>query len=163
MTKKIINIIVIAAVITVSVFMYMRYNVPPDITSYEIEYMVDGQPAKVSDLQGQNVVIAFYAAWCGTCHREFPHLIAASKEMAEDDFIFIALTDDTTEDIEKMRRHYGVTFGMHKLSLTLKENQIYSLPTTYVLNKSGEIVFKKVEEIDWSDAAFRQEIRQLVQ
>lgn len=163
MTKKIINIAVVAIVITISVFFYMRYRVAPDITSFEITYAVDGQNAKVSDLQGRNVVIAFYAAWCGTCHREFPHLIAAAEEMAADDFVFIALTDDTPEDIDKMKAHYGVPFGMHKLSKSLKENQIFSLPTTYVLNKSGEIVFKKVEEIDWSDAAFRQEIRQLVQ
>jgi MinD superfamily P-loop ATPase len=62
-----------------------------------------------------------------------------------------------------MRAHFDAPFGLHPLKTTLKKNGIFTLPTTYVINKKGEVVFKKVEELDWSDAAFIKEIRQLVQ
>jgi thiol-disulfide isomerase/thioredoxin len=162
MTKKIAAISLLS-VLSVSIFLYARYRVAPEMNTFDVEYMLDGQKATLNSLQGQNVVVSFYASWCGTCLREFPHLIEAHSTLKEEGFVFIGLTDDVPEKIEKIAGHFQVPFGLHKLTSSLKENGIYSLPTTYILNAKGEVVFKKVEEVDWSSAAFIQEIRELVQ
>lgn len=161
--KKAVNIFLLVAAVSVSAFLYMRYRIAPDIETFNIEYVVDGQSTNLASLKGQNVVVSFYASWCGTCIGEFPHLIEAHTDLQDEDFVFIALTDDSPEKIEKMKNHFQAPFGLYPLKTTLKKNGIYSLPTTYVINKKGEVVFKKVEELDWSDAGFIKEIRQLVQ
>ncbi len=36
---------------------------------------LDGEPVRLSDLQGQPLIVNFWATWCGTCRAETPDLI----------------------------------------------------------------------------------------
>jgi peroxiredoxin len=41
---------------------------------------LDGEPLRLSDLQGQPVVVNFWATWCATCKAETPDLIALYED-----------------------------------------------------------------------------------
>ena len=64
--------------------------VAPDFTATDIT----GKPVKLSDFRGKVVLVNFWASWCGVCKTEKPQLNAMADEMANDDFVVIALASD---------------------------------------------------------------------
>jgi thiol-disulfide isomerase/thioredoxin len=62
----------------------------PDFTAYDN----NGKPVSLKDFQGKVVLLNFWASWCGVCKTEKPQLYAMADEMANDDFVVIALASD---------------------------------------------------------------------
>jgi cytochrome c biogenesis protein CcmG/thiol:disulfide interchange protein DsbE len=45
---------------------------------------LDGDPVTLSELRGRPVLINFWATWCPPCREEFPLMVAAYEEHADD-------------------------------------------------------------------------------
>ncbi len=142
--------------------MYDRYRVPPEISSTGISFRTVEGLKQLEDFKGENLLVVFYAKWCGQCMGEMKPLEQAQQELAADDFRILALTDDTKSDIEKVRSHFGVTYGLYQLENSLQDHGVYTIPTAYVLNKNGEVVFEHVGVLDWTDPELIEELRSLV-
>ena len=62
----------------------------PDFTALDHQ----GKPVKLSDFRGKVVLLNFWASWCGVCKTEKPALASMAKEMADGDFVVLALSSD---------------------------------------------------------------------
>jgi len=62
----------------------------PDFTAKDIT----GKDVRLSDYRGKVVLLNFWASWCNVCKTEKPALNAMAGEMANDDFVVIALASD---------------------------------------------------------------------
>ena len=93
---------------------------------------------------------------------EMPHLQAAQDKLNAENIKIVALTDDDPEKISSVRDHFGITFDQFQLEKTLKEHEVFTIPTAYVLNEKGGIVFEHVGVLDWSDEQFLDEVIALV-
>jgi thiol-disulfide isomerase/thioredoxin len=45
---------------------------------------IDGEPVKLSELRGRPVLVNFWATWCPPCREEFPLMVDAYAEHADD-------------------------------------------------------------------------------
>ena len=101
-----------------------------------------GKPVRLSDFRGKVVLLNFWATWCAPCGIEIPWFIEFQK--AQQDTGFAALGVSLDEDgwdavrpyIDKRKINYRVMVGNDDVAQLYGAN---SLPTTFIIDKSGRI------------------------
>jgi len=101
-----------------------------------------GQPFRLQDLQGQVVLLNFWATWCIPCREEIPELNQLQHEnQAKGLKVIGASTDDSAEGVtayqtEVAKFEYEVLLGGNDAKAKLEHPQ---LPTTYLIDRQGRI------------------------
>ena len=113
-----------------------------------------GEKISLSKYKGKVVIIDFWATWCGPCRKGIPDLIELQKEFGKDIVVIgISLDTGTKEAVipfmQKMGINYPVLYGTYEI--TQQYGGVEGIPTSFVINKKGEIVDKYVGLVPKSD------------
>ncbi|MCE2611529.1 TlpA family protein disulfide reductase [Flavobacteriaceae bacterium D16] len=120
----------------------------PDLDGWSLKGM-NGLTFRGEELRGKVVLINFWASWCPPCVAEMPSLDKLHQEFGDQvRFLFVARDqkDRVVSYLEKNNYDFPVYF---EKGLTPKGLYNNSLPTTYILDKSGRIVLGHVGAADW--------------
>jgi peroxiredoxin len=108
-----------------------------------------GKNIKLSSLRGKYVLIDFWAAWCGPCRKESPHLVALYKEFNKKGFeIYSVSLDNNKKDWEAAIKKDGLGNWVHVSdlkywnNLAAKEYGVEAIPFTVLIDKEGKIIEK---------------------
>ena len=74
---------------------------------------ITGRTVRLSDYQGQVVVLNFWATWCVPCAAELPHLQRIYEEYRDQGMVVLAIAMDGPESIANVGPHarrYGLSF-----------------------------------------------------
>lgn len=136
---------------------------PVSVMAQELDQ--DGQAHAWNGTSSQFRVIDFAAAWCRPCWEALPRLQRFSETHPDVEVIVVSV-DDRVEGRDKLVNALGLTIPVlwdqeHRIA---EHYQPTGMPATYVLNPSGEIVFKQVgsgsqewnEMVAFVDAALRE-------
>jgi thiol-disulfide isomerase/thioredoxin len=120
-------------------------KIAPDITLD----IADGVKLKLSDLRGKVVVINFWASWCTPCRREMPSLERLKGLMKGERFEIVAVNAGEDEDeIAEFRGDIKPVltfrFALDRNAYAMKAFSIAGLPTTYVIDRQGRVVYRAV-------------------
>ena len=108
----------------------------------------NGEKKSLNDYKGKVVFLNFWASWCGPCVREMPDLSKISEELKDKDFKMIGLNvfERASGKAESFLTASPVTYtiieGNDELVNAYAEadgEPINGIPTTFILNKNGEI------------------------
>lgn len=109
--------------------------------------IVDGDKLKLSDLRGKVVVVNFWATWCPPCRREMPSLERLKGLMKGEPFEIVAI--NAGEDEDEISEFRGIIKPALTFRLALDRNadamkafSIAGLPTTYVIDRQGQAVYR---------------------
>jgi peroxiredoxin len=115
----------------------------PDFTVTDIT----GKSHKLSNYRGKNVMLIFWAVWCGPCRQEIPSLIDLRKSVGEDKLAMLAISTigyrSSTENVKKFVAANPVInytiISTDADSMPSPYNSIYAIPTTFFISPDGTI------------------------
>jgi thiol-disulfide isomerase/thioredoxin len=107
---------------------------------------------KLSELRGKVVLLDFWATWCGPCRASMPHLNAVSARYAKQGLAVVGMSVDESgpAPVKRFASQLGVRFTIAMANDDLLDayGPIRVIPTTFFINRKGEIVRRVVGYID---------------
>jgi cytochrome c biogenesis protein CcmG/thiol:disulfide interchange protein DsbE len=102
----------------------------------------DGETVTLSDLQGQAVILNFWATWCAPCRAEMPALERVYQARRDNGLVILGVNQmEPKERVERFLAEVEVTFPI-ALDLDAEVGRIYrvhAMPTTYFIDRQGVI------------------------
>lgn len=124
-----------------------------------------GEIINTSDLKGKVVFINFWASWCPPCRAEFPSIQKFYDKFKDNkNLVFLTVNMDEQADAGKKylkKENFSVPFLVPNGNVP-SEYFSGSLPTTVVLDKTGQIRLHHAGMSDYSKDSFYEEINQLL-
>src|SRR5690606_6035061 len=117
---------------------------------------LDGSSANFAAAEGKVIILNFWATWCPPCVAEMP-----SFQKLYDDYgdraAFYFVSQEEEEPLKRFLEKRGYSLPVYR-SLTRIPEQLVSnsLPTTFVISASGEILVRKTGAADWNTRSFRE-------
>lgn len=135
-------------------------------SDFELENM-DEETKSLSDYRGQVVLLNFWATWCPPCIREMPSMERLHQEIKAKDFKVIALNQmEEVDDVFAFTGQLEVdpTFEIlfDKTSQVSQEYAVKGLPTTYLIDKKGNIRYRAVGGREFNHPEVIKIINQLI-
>lgn len=119
--------------------------------------------ANLADFKGKVVFLNFWGSWCPPCVAEMPS-IQKLYDSKKGDVAFVLVTmKDKPEKFVPFLQENNYSMPVYEANSLLPKVLIPgSFPTTYLLNKKGEIVLKEINSADWNSPEIVQLIDKLV-
>ena len=116
----------------------------PDFTLKTLE----GKTLTLSSLRGKVVLINFWATWCAPCRYEIPDLSRLQTRYREQGLVVLGVSVDEIETVflERFKENYKMSYPvLHGPPAEIGRlvqlyGGIYSVPTTFVVDRRGVIV-----------------------
>jgi cytochrome c biogenesis protein CcmG/thiol:disulfide interchange protein DsbE len=124
----------------------------------------DGKTVKLSDYKGKVVLLNFWATWCGPCKIEIPWFIEFEQKYKDKGFavVGISMDEDGWKAVKPYmaEKHINYRMAIGDDSLGSIYGGVDSLPTSFVIDKTGRIAATHIGLVSKSD--YQHEIEQLL-
>jgi len=133
----------------------------PPMPAYKAKWL-DGKPFDVAAEKGNVILLNVWATWCGPCRFEIPELAKLHAKYASRGFkvIGVSLDEGGAADVKPFVADQKIAYPIvvdpeGKLATLLNTTVI---PTSIVVDKTGNIVWKHFGIVDTNDAKLTQSL-----
>ena len=123
----------------------------PDLSFTQL----DGSKHQLADLKGKVTVINFWATSCTTCVREMPQIVATHEKFKAQglETLAVAMQYDVPAYVMQFAQSRQLPFRVamdHTGEIAQGFGPVQLTPTTFVINKKGQIVKRYIGEPDFA-------------
>jgi len=106
---------------------------------------LDGNEISLSDFNGKVLILNFWATWCSPCREEIPDFVEVYNEYESKDVQFIGVSNEDISTLKSFVEDYGISYPILIDDANIMGKWgISAIPTTFVFDKNGQIIFKNV-------------------
>lgn len=141
---------------------------PPLNTEFNYSFIVkdaDGKPVDVNSFKGKVILLNMWATWCGPCRAEMGSIQQLYSKLENKEIVFLMLSVDRIGSEQKVHDYIQskqFTFPVYTMSSDLPELlQVPSIPTTFIIDKSGKVISKKVGTTNFDTPQFKKYLEEL--
>jgi peroxiredoxin len=138
--------------------------------SFDFDFTIkdtDGNRIDFNRYKGKVIFLNLWATWCAPCRSEMPAIQKLYDELDRDKVSFVMLSLDKDASLERIKtfvKRNSFSFPVFTPSGYLSEQlRVPSIPTTFVIDKSGKIAFKEVGMKNYHTAKFKKYLNELAQ
>jgi cytochrome c biogenesis protein CcmG/thiol:disulfide interchange protein DsbE len=154
---------IVGGAVVLAVVLASRFGVDPALVDspligkpaprFDLEYLDGTGSASLAELEGEIVVVNFFASWCIQCRNEHDDLVATAEAFADDGVVFVQI--GYQEDPEASLAYLseaGTSEGTRYLadpgSRTAIAYGVFGIPETFFIDPEGVVVGKIIGEAD---------------
>jgi len=159
---KMIRILFILLVITLASCSSEKKDGQFDVVASQIMLTdLGGNEVDLNNLKGKTIFINFWATWCRPCIQEMPSIAALQTQLAGKNIEFFFASDEEVEKIEKFIENRKLNSNFVRVE-NPESLGIDALPTTFIFNGKGELVFSEVGYRKWDEPATVEMVSKLI-
>lgn len=116
----------------------------------------DGEPIRLSDWQGQIVIVNFWASWCAPCRAEAPDLQAIHEDYREQGVVVVGVNWlDTERNARAFMQEFGLTYWNAPDVGDIVGNRynIQGAPENFIIGRDGIVVTHIIGAVDYNRLA----------
>jgi peroxiredoxin len=152
--KKLVPAAAIAIALAVGVGVYLDSGVSAAPAATFV--LLDGSKKSTDDLKGKVTLVNFWATSCVTCVAEMPKVIATYDKYKDRgyDTLAVAMSYDPPSYVVNFAQTRKLPFKVaidNTGAVAQAWGDVKLTPTTYIVNKRGEIVKRYVGEPDFAE------------
>ena len=138
-------------------------NEPAVTRKFNYNFKVRDLQGNVKDVRAYKNKIIFlniWATWCGPCRMEMPSIQNLYTQIDTAKIAFIMLSVDRPQDLDKVKSYIEdkeFTFPVYTPASTLPNQlQVNTIPTTFIIAPSGDIVSSESGAANYDNADFKK-------
>lgn len=126
---------------------------PAPAVTYQL---LDGTPSGIGALRGRVVLVNFWATTCATCVREMPQIVATHERFKARGFqtVAVAMSYDPPASVVNFVQSRKLPFDVvidNTGAVARGFGDVRLTPTTFVIDRRGQIVRRYVGEPDFAE------------
>lgn len=122
---------------------------------------LEGEEIDLASLEGKTVFVNFWATWCRPCIKEMPSIASLQRNLAGKNIEFFFASDEEVDKILKFKESRSMDLNFVRVE-NPETLGIEALPTTFIFNGKGELVFSEVGFRKWDDPATMDMVIKLI-
>ncbi len=110
--------------------------------------LVDLQEKQINRSNDKILILNLWATWCRPCIREMPDLVEMQNQLSSD-FELLLASDEESDQINRFLSMSDFDLTFIRINNSLESLGVYSLPTTFIIGKDGQLLETLVGARKW--------------
>ena len=109
---------------------------------------LENKTISMEQYRGQTVFLNIWATWCKPCLAEMPSIQKAKDILQDKEVVFLLASGESIQEINSFRKANNYQFNYTRIENS-EELNIQGLPTTFIFDAKGQLVFTEMGSRKW--------------